>query len=44
MSEDPDTTALYSEEKLNEEDFYDMLKGFGVSKADSDTIKNEYRH
>ena len=46
MSKDGDTVIsdTRSESNLNEEDFYDMLKGVDVCKNDSSKTKNEHRH
>ena len=41
MLEASDATAPHSEENLNEEDIYEILKGAGVPKNDSNKIKNE---
>ena len=41
MSEASDATVPHSEENLNEEDFYETLKGVGMSKNDLNKIKNE---
>ena len=46
MSKDGDavTSDAYSCSNLNEEDFYDRLKGVGVFKANQNKIKNEHGH
>ena len=44
MSEDSDTTAPCSEENIDDEDFANILKGIGMSKAEENKIKDECGH
>ena len=44
MSKNSNENAPHSRENLNEEDFYNALKGVSASKADSKKAKNEYGH